>query len=201
MQKNAQIRIYSSCIYLFKASTINSRTRCEISSKLTNISKRPHWHENIQKHWWCSDAFTVNFEQIPHLFLVFHSWIWESAAGWVYRWQSKGRGVNIMKNARAATSYATLTKRVKLQYEKKLVSNLKSIKSKALRKYLWNVLRFSFHKYFFVENKIVLEASSVAVTDNSSVHCFDQLYNKSCFTRFETSHIIKKIGRFASHYQ
>ena len=41
-----------------------------------------------------------------------------------------------MKNVRAATNYATLTKRVKLQNEKKLVSNLKSIKSKALRKYL-----------------------------------------------------------------
>ena len=108
MQTNAQIRIYSSGIYLFKASNINSRTRCEICSKLTKTSKRPHWHENIKKHWWRSDVFIVNFEQIPHLFLVFHSWIWESVAGWVYRRRSKGRHVNITKHARAGTKLCNI---------------------------------------------------------------------------------------------
>ena len=37
-------------IYLFKASNIESRTRCEICSKLTKTSKLPHWHENIKKY-------------------------------------------------------------------------------------------------------------------------------------------------------
>ena len=75
-------------------------------------------------------------------------------------------------------NYATLTKRVKLQHEKKPVSNLKSTQSKALSKYLWHVLKFLFHKNnFFVGDKIVLETSSVAITDTSSVHCFDQFSN------------------------
>ena len=75
-------------------------------------------------------------------------------------------------------NYATLTKRVKLQHEKKPVSNLKSTQSKALSKYLWHVLKFLFHKNnFFVGDKIVLETSSVAITDTSCVHCFDQFSN------------------------
>ena len=72
-------------------------------------------------------------------------------------------------------TYATLTERVKLQHEKKSVSNLKSMQSKALSKYLLNVLRFSFHENnFFVGNKILLETRSVVITDTSSVHCFGQ---------------------------
>ena len=75
-------------------------------------------------------------------------------------------------------NYATLTKRVKLQHEKKPAPNLKSTQSKALSKYLWHVLKFLFHKNnFFVGDKIVLETSSVAITDTSSVHCFDQFSN------------------------
>ena len=43
--------------------------------------------------------------------------------------------------------------------------------SKALNKYLCNLLTFSFHKHnVFVGNKIVLETSSVAITDTSSVY-------------------------------
>ena len=103
MQTNAQIRIYSAGIYLFKASNINcSRTRCEICSKLTKTSKRPHWHE------------------------------------------------------------------------------------KAMSKYIGNIWRFSFHEHnFFVGNKIVLEISSVGITDASSVHCLNQLSNILYFARFE----------------
>ena len=88
-------------------------------------------------------------------------------------------------------NYATLTKLLKLKHEKKPVSNLKSMQGQALRKYLWNVLRFSFHKNnLFAGNKIVLETSSVAITDISSVHCFGQLSNIWCFVRFETIHKI-----------
>ena len=80
-------------------------------------------------------------------------------------------------------NYATLTKRVELQHEKKLASNLKSMQSKALSKY------YEMHKHNFVGNKIVPENSSGTITDTSSVLCFDQLFN-ICFARFETSHII-----------
>ena len=67
------------------------------------------------------------------------------------------------------------------------------MQSKALNKYLCNLLTFSFHEHnVFVGNKIVLETSSVAITDTSSVQCFDQLTNIYRFARFETSHIILK---------
>ena len=108
MQTNAHIRIYSAGIYLFKASNIDSRTRCEICSKLTKTSKLPHWHENIKKYWWHSDVFIVNLEQIPHFFLVFHSWIWEGVTGWVYRRWSKGRHINIIKHAKVGAKLCNI---------------------------------------------------------------------------------------------
>ena len=61
------------------------------------------------KHWWLSDAFIVNFEQIPLLFLVFHSWIWESVAGWFYQRRSKGKDLNIMKQARAGAKLCNIS--------------------------------------------------------------------------------------------
>ena len=48
-------------IYLFKVNDRNSRTRCKICSKL--IIKTPEQRR--------SGVFTVNFEQIAHIFLVF----------------------------------------------------------------------------------------------------------------------------------
>ena len=51
-------------IYLFKVNNRNTRKRCEICSKLT--IKTPE-----RRHWRHSGAFTVNFEHISHLFLVF----------------------------------------------------------------------------------------------------------------------------------
>ena len=72
-------------------------------------------------------------------------------------------------------NYGTLTKWVKLQHEKKPVSNLKSMQSEISSKYLRNVLRFLFHKNdFFIGNKILVETSSVIITDTSTMHCFDQ---------------------------
>ena len=50
--------------YMFKVNNKNSRTRCKICSKLT--IKTPE-----QRHWFCSGVFIVNFEQIPHLVLLF----------------------------------------------------------------------------------------------------------------------------------
>ena len=51
-------------IYLFKVNNRNIRKKCEIFSKLTvKTLERCHWRR--------SDVFTVNFENISHLFLVF----------------------------------------------------------------------------------------------------------------------------------
>ena len=48
--------------YMFKVNNRNSRTRCEICSKLTiNI---PEWH------WRRSGIFIVNFEHFPHFAIV-----------------------------------------------------------------------------------------------------------------------------------
>ena len=50
--------------YMFKLNNKNARTRCEICSKLT--IKTP------KRRSWCrSGVFTVNFEHISHLVLVF----------------------------------------------------------------------------------------------------------------------------------
>ena len=49
---------------MFKINNRNTRTRCEICSKLTiKTPERRHWHR--------SAVFTVNFEHISHLVLVF----------------------------------------------------------------------------------------------------------------------------------
>ena len=51
-------------IYLLKVNNINFRKRCEICSKLAiQTSERRHWRH--------SDVFSVNFEYISHLFLLF----------------------------------------------------------------------------------------------------------------------------------
>ena len=51
-------------IYLLNVNNRNTRTSCEICSKLT--IKTPERH-----HWRHSDVFIVNFEHILHLVLVF----------------------------------------------------------------------------------------------------------------------------------
>ena len=51
-------------IYLLKDNLRNTRTRCEICSKLT--VKTPE-----RRHWRHSGVFIVNFEHISHLALVF----------------------------------------------------------------------------------------------------------------------------------
>ena len=51
-------------IYLLKINKKNTRTRCEICSKLT--IKTPE-----RRYWRLSGVFIVNFEHISHLVLVF----------------------------------------------------------------------------------------------------------------------------------
>ena len=49
-------------IYLLQVNNRNSRTRCEVCSKLTTKTSERHWRR--------SGAFIVNFEDISHLALV-----------------------------------------------------------------------------------------------------------------------------------
>ena len=55
---------YPAAIYMLKVNNKNTRTRCEICSKLT--IKTPEQHK-----WRRSDVFTVNFEHNSHIGLVF----------------------------------------------------------------------------------------------------------------------------------
>ena len=56
--------LFPASIYLLKVNNRNTRTRCEICSKLTvKTPERCQWHH--------SDIFIVNFEHISHLVLVF----------------------------------------------------------------------------------------------------------------------------------
>ena len=50
--------------YMFKVNDRNTKTRCEICSKLTiKIPERRHWRRSV--------IFIINFEYISHLVLVF----------------------------------------------------------------------------------------------------------------------------------
>ena len=63
-QKGIRNASYPAGIYLFKVNNRNTRTRCEICSKLTiNTPERRQWRR--------SGVFIVNFEHISHLALVF----------------------------------------------------------------------------------------------------------------------------------
>ena len=116
-------------------------------------TEQPHWHGDIKKHWSSSGVFIDSFEKIPHLFLVFQCWIWESVFGCFYRQRSKYRQVKITKHASTGTNYAILTKRVKTQYEKKPASNLKTMQilgfEQTFRKFYWDFP--SVRKFFLLE--------------------------------------------------
>ena len=59
-----QINTFLAGIYLLQVNYRNTRTRCEIYSKLT--IKTPE-----RRHLRCSDVFVVNFKHTSHLVLVF----------------------------------------------------------------------------------------------------------------------------------
>ena len=77
---------------------------------------------------------------VPHLFLVFYSWILGTVAGWLHQQRSKYTKVKIMKHPRRDANYAILTKLAKLQDVKKPVSNLLSMQSTGFEKPLWILL-------------------------------------------------------------
>ena len=63
-QNQIMMSFNSAGIYLFKVNNRNTRTRCEICSKLTiNTPERRQWRR--------SGVFIDNFEHISHLVLVF----------------------------------------------------------------------------------------------------------------------------------
>ena len=64
LKKEKKFGLHPAGNYLFKVNNRNTRTRCEICSKLT--IKKPE-----QCHWRCSGLFIVNFEHILQLVLVF----------------------------------------------------------------------------------------------------------------------------------
>ena len=65
VQDNNAITSFPEGIYLFKVNNRNTRTRCEISPKLTTKTpERP-------LQWGRSGVFIVNFKHIWQLFLVF----------------------------------------------------------------------------------------------------------------------------------
>ena len=90
---------------------------------------RPHWHEDIKKQRRRSGVSIVNFEEIPNLFLLFHSLILGNVDDWVYQQRPKYTEVKVMKYARTDANDAIFTKLVKLQHENKPVSNLISMQS------------------------------------------------------------------------
>ena len=47
--------------------------------------------ETLKNIWRSSGVFIVHFGKIPHLFLVFHCWIWENVTNCVYQQRSKYR--------------------------------------------------------------------------------------------------------------
>ena len=61
-----ELNEYPASIYLFKFNIKNTRTMCEIWSKLT--IKTPE-----RRHWSRSGVFIVNYEQISHIVLLFPS--------------------------------------------------------------------------------------------------------------------------------
>ena len=62
MYKNAKIRIYPVGAYLLKVNSESYRKRCVTCSRLTKKRpERPHWHEDVKKHWRCSSISLLNF--------------------------------------------------------------------------------------------------------------------------------------------
>ena len=88
---------------LLKVNNRNTRTRCEICSKLT--IKTLEW-----RHWRLSGVFIVNFEHISHLALLFLkltlSW-WMPPA--MSQWDSSGFLSTVLESFRHTWTYLTIT--------------------------------------------------------------------------------------------
>ena len=134
--------------------------------------ERIYWHGEIKKHWSSSGAFIVNFDKIPHIFLVFHCWIWGSIATCVYQQWPKYKLKKITKHVSTGKNYAILNKRVKVKHEKKFASNLK----KYAECMFWaNICKIYWD---FCSIRIVSlqeknhSGTMIAINDSSDVLCF-----------------------------
>ena len=91
----------------------------------------------------------------------------------------------IMKHTRTDTNYAILTKRIKLQHEKKPKSNLKSMQSVGFQQTSTKFRRFSFCKNIFFIGKKNSSGNHLSghLTDSSDDGCSD-LHVINIFTKF-----------------
>ena len=174
-------------IYLPKVNNENSGTRCVICSKLT---KKNHtgttsltWrHEEILTSLLCLYCWLWK-DSTP--FLSIHSWISRIVAGWVYQQRSKYRQVKIMKHETTDANYAILTKRVKLQHEKKPLLNISSMQSVGFEQTFIKFIEiFVPQEQFIYRKKHVVETISLAITDSSDVRCLD-LHLINIFTNLQ----------------
>ena len=90
-----------------------------------------------------------------------------------------------MKHTRTDTNYAILTKRIKLQHEKKPKSNLKSMQSVGFQQTSAKFRRFSFCKNIFFIGKKTVSGNHLSghLTDSSDDGCSD-LHVINIFTKF-----------------
>ena len=82
------MRSHIPAVFLLKANNRNTRTRCEICSKLAiNTPERRQWRR-------CG-ILIVNFDNISHHVLLFLSLTLKSYAGWYIGWMRKNIKSNI----------------------------------------------------------------------------------------------------------
>ena len=82
------MRSHIPAVFLLKANNRNTRTRCEICSKLAiNAPERRQWRR-------CG-ILIVNFDNISHHVLLFLSLTLKSYAGWYIGWMRKNIKSNI----------------------------------------------------------------------------------------------------------
>ena len=87
-----------------------------------------------------------------------------------------------MKHARADANCVILTKRIKLQHEKKTVSNLLSRQSVGFDQKFMKFIYLFRKNSFFTGKKPLVETISVTIPDSSDVRCLD-LQLKNIFTK------------------
>ena len=74
LDTNSVVWFYPSIIYMFKVNNGNTRTMCEICSKLTiKTTERRHWRQNDVIYFThCSGVTTVDFEQMNAIWVAWY---------------------------------------------------------------------------------------------------------------------------------
>ena len=115
-----------------------------------------------------------------HFFLVFHSWVSGSVAGWIYQKRSKYRQLKIMKHARTRCKLCNINQTGQTTTRKE--TWIEFIKYAECR--LWaNIyeIYWDFHsaRIISLQEKTIVDTISVTITDSSNVWCLD-LYLINC---------------------